>query len=316
MLNAYLRTESHTPRSVTPNRPGEPSERNLASPRSAPSSQRRVSSAWIRRLSGLAVALTLSLSAAGLASEQDSERESTRPQRPIGDIRKDVKAFVKRSKQVDDPVASVGAIIDLCHLHTEIVNDPRFDTNRQLKSFRAVAASRLKKYTKELELEIKRRQRRAELEARQARQAGQATPDSLPALGEEGTFTGNRLSGATETRGQEGAPGGFPSRRQEFEYDSVLSDSMAQDAYSMSAFGGGPVQVWTHVGGNFAPPWDHGPELVALIESTIDPQSWKSNGGDGVIHYYRPLRILVVSASSSVQDDLTNMLRNLRRLSR
>ena len=267
----------------------------------------------MRRLSCLIVTLGLSLSAAVLASEQDTERKSIDPQRPIGDIRKDVKAFVKRSKLTDDPVASVGAIIDLCYLHTEIVNDPRFETNRQLKSFRAVAASRLKKYVKEIELEIKRRQRRAELEARQA---GPGLRGSLNAPDAEATFTGERLSATTQTPSQSDDGGAFPSAGQDVDHDSVLSDSMARDAYTMSAFSGGPVQVWTHVGGNFAPPWDHGPEPVALIESTIDPQSWKSNGGDGVIHYYRPLRILVVSASSSVQDDLTNMLRNLRRLSR
>ncbi|MEE2827069.1 MAG: hypothetical protein VYE64_10625 [Planctomycetota bacterium] len=263
----------------------------------------------------IALILFCSFSAVVLASDDDSQRAGTVGQRPIGDLRKDVKAFVKRSKLADDPVASVGAIIDLCHLHTEIVNDPRFATNRQLQSFRAVAASRLKKYVKEIELEIKRRKRRADLEAKQADRATSTAPQAGEPGNQEATFTGDRVATARNPEpNMERHP--FPSSGQGTDPEVALSDSMARDAYAMSTFGGGPVQVWTYVGGNFAPPWDHGPELVALIESTIDPQSWKSRGGNGVIHYYRPLRILVVSASSSVQDDVSNMLRNLRRLSR
>ncbi len=261
----------------------------------------------------LVAVLGLSLSAAALAGDQVSNPEQSDQQRPIGDLRKDVKAFVKRSKSKEDPVASVGAIIDLCHLHTEIVNDPRFKTNDQLKSFRAIAATRLKNYAKEIELEIKRRNRRS---ASESRQSQKLVRDSAQApLGNTSPTAGqNKEADPTWNHGDDKAL--FNKEQPGIDHGSVLTDAMERDIYAMSKFTGGPVQVWSHVGGNFAPPWDHGPELVALIESTIDPQSWKTNGGDGVIHYYRPLRILVVTASSSVQDDLTNMLRNLRRLSR
>jgi hypothetical protein len=261
----------------------------------------------------LVAVLGLSLSAAALAGDQVSKPEQSDQQRPIGDLRKDVKAFVKRSKSKEDPVASVGAIIDLCHLHTEIVNDPRFKTNDQLKSFRAIAATRLKNYAKEIELEIKRRNRRS---ASESRQSQKLVRDSAQApLGNTSPTAGqNKEADPTWNHGDDKAL--FNKEQPGIDHGSVLTDAMERDIYAMSKFTGGPVQVWSHVGGNFAPPWDHGPELVALIESTIDPQSWKTNGGDGVIHYYRPLRILVVTASSSVQDDLTNMLRNLRRLSR
>lgn len=257
--------------------------------------------------------LGLSLSAVALAGDPITDREQSDQQRPIGDLRKDVKAFVKRSKSKEDPVASVGAIIDLCHLHTEIVSDPRFKTNDQLKSFRAIAATRLKKYVKEIELETKRRNRRS---ASESRQSQKLVRDSAQApLGNATPTAGqNKEADPTWHRGDDEAM--FSEEQPGIDHGSVLTDAMERDIYAMSKFTGGPVQVWSHVGGNFAPPWDHGPELVALIERTIDPQSWKTNGGDGVIHYYRPLRILVVTASSSVQDDVTNMLRNLRRLSR
>lgn len=257
--------------------------------------------------------LGLSLSAVALAGDPISDREQNGQQRPIGDLRKDVKAFVKRSKSKEDPIASVGAIIDLCHLHTEIVSDPRFKTNDQLKSFRAIAAIRLKKYVKEIELETKRRNRRSASESRQSqrlvRDSAQAPLGNTTPRADQ-----NKVTDPTWNRGDDEAM--FSEEQPGIDHGSVLADAMERDVYAMSKITGGPVQVWSHVGGNFAPPWDHGPELVALIERTIDPQSWKTNGGDGVIHYYRPLRILVVTASSSVQDDLTNMLRNLRRLSR
>lgn len=257
--------------------------------------------------------LGLCLSAAALAGDQISQPEQSDQQRPIGDLRKDVKAFVKRSKSKEDPVASVGAIIDLCHLHTEIVSDPRFETNDQLKSFRAIAATRLKKYVKEIELEIKRRNRRSASESRQSQKLVRDSAQDPPGNATP-TASQNKEADPTWNRGDDEAL--FNKEQPGIDHGSVLTDAMERDIYAMSKFTGGPVQVWSHVGGNFAPPWDHGPELVALIERTIDPQSWKTNGGDGVIHYYRPLRILVVTASSSVQDDLTNMLRNLRRLSR
>lgn len=73
------------------------------------------------------------------------------------------------------------------------------------------------------------------------------------------------------------------------------------------------MRLWNYVGGNSAGPFcDHGPELVRLIESTINPDFWRVNGGNGVIHYYQPLRILVVSGTSQVHDDLTGLLRTLR----
>ncbi len=234
-------------------------------------------------------------------------------QRPIGEIRKDVKAFVKRSKLEQDPIASVGAIIDLCYLHQQIVNDPRFSTNRQLKSFRAVTATRLRNYKKEVELEILRKNRRTENEARQAKNSRlQLQPEQAT-----GTTTIYGLNEQqTPAQNHDGEADLWGKTEAESNPTSLMNESMTRDMETLSRLTGGPLHIWNHVGGNFAPPWDHGPELVALIESTIAPESWKRNGGDGVIHYYRPLRILVITASSSVQDDTTQMLRNLRHLSR
>ena len=52
---------------------------------------------------------------------------------------------------------------------------------------------------------------------------------------------------------------------------------------------------------------DYGPRLVALIERTIAPDSWDVHGGSGTIVYYRPLRVLVVQATSTVTSVVSSM---------
>jgi hypothetical protein len=230
--------------------------------------------------------------------------------RSIGEMRRDVEAFLKNSKSSDDMDLQVGGIIDLCYMHQEIVSDPRFASNRQLQSIRAVAADRLKKYLKTIEIEKARKSRRIR-KAQSEENNKMLGGESVPGISAESAERPPMVPGSSES----GAEPGSPS-------DGEMSDSGAMDELlysSMSSMGnltGGPSQMFGYLSGHFAPPWDHGEELVNLIESTINPEFWQSNGGSGIIYYYRPSRIIVVGATSQIQDDLTNMLRNLRRLSR
>ncbi len=250
--------------------------------------------------------------ASGFAAQEDvgAGGRTERPQRPIGDIRRDAKAFIKRSKE-DDPVASTGAIVDLCILHQEIVRDPRFQTHDVLISMRAQIAARLKQFKKQLTLDMKRRERSMAREQQQARRS---------AASRESTPTNSRSTASSNAAGESDATGDTAllsgGTSSEFDADATLTDAMIRDAEMLTGMTGGPIRIWGHVGGNFAPPWDHGPELVNLIESTINPEFWRRNGGNGVIEYYQPLRVLVISASSQVHDDITNMLRILRDTSR
>ncbi len=232
-------------------------------------------------------------------------------QRPIGEMRRDVEAFLKNSKTKDNVDLQVGGIVDLCFMHQEIVADPRFSTNRQLQSMRAVAADRLKKYLKTIEIEKARKARRLkkeQIEETKKLLAGEAVEN--PASNKPGESTSNPLASPNSPSSPDSPSG------------SEISDADAIDELmysSMSSLGnltGGPSQLLGYLPGHYAPPWDHGEELVNLIENTINPEFWQRNGGSGIIYYYRPSRIIVVGATSQVQDDLTNMLRNLRRLSR
>lgn len=204
----------------------------------------------------------------------------------VGDYRKDLKAFVSRTKIKTDATQRIGAIVDLCHLHHQLVSDPRFNANQQLKSFRAIAASRLIKCQREIEVEMKRHQRQLDRISKM---------ETLKKRGER------PHSSQVE----------FPDSTQ---LEQAFQEMAVEDMQLLTQLSGGPVRVWSHIGGNFGANGicDFGPDLVQLIENTINPDSWQSNGGSGVIHYYRPLRILVISASSQVHDNVTDLLNQIR----
>jgi len=253
------------------------------------------------------VVLTLLIfeSAVFADDEAVSKEDTERVQRPIGEMRRDVNAFMKNSKSEDDLDLQVGGIIDLCYMHREIVSDPRFATHRQLQSLRAVAAARLKKYLKTIEIEKSRKARREKkelIELNKKLLAGENPSRELPQPPDTelpfAESVANSKAGSESSEAQQ------------------LDDAMYASMTTMCGFTGGPTQMFGYLSGNFAPPWDHGEELVDLIVSVINPDSWQRNGGTGIIQYYRPSRIIVVGASSAVQDDITNMLRNLRRMSR
>jgi hypothetical protein len=73
---------------------------------------------------------------------------------------------------------------------------------------------------------------------------------------------------------------------------------------------GGPDQL-LHFGGGPLPA-DFGPDLVALIERTINPNFWDVVGGPGSIVYYQPLQCLVVRATAEVHEKIGGLAGDLR----
>jgi hypothetical protein len=75
--------------------------------------------------------------------------------------------------------------------------------------------------------------------------------------------------------------------------------------------GGGP-------GGGGQAAQDHGEDLVELIQRVIAPDFWDVNGGPGQIVYYKNLKVLVISATSEVHEQIGGgrggLLDNLRRV--
>lgn len=89
-----------------------------------------------------------------------------------------------------------------------------------------------------------------------------------------------------------------------------LADQLTLVGWTM----GGPAGVLSQTGaagGGVGPP-DFGPDLVDLIQRTIQPEFWDVNGGPGTIVYYRPLHCLVVRATSEVHHRLGGTIGALR----
>jgi hypothetical protein len=61
-----------------------------------------------------------------------------------------------------------------------------------------------------------------------------------------------------------------------------------------------------------AAPTDYGQDLVELIEATIAPGSWDSQGGSGTIRYFSPLRVIVLRQTGEVHEQLGDLLPQLR----
>ena len=57
---------------------------------------------------------------------------------------------------------------------------------------------------------------------------------------------------------------------------------------------------------------DYGDELVDLIQAVISPPIWGVNGGPGAVHYYRPLRVLVIRAPGEIHAQVGGALDDLR----
>ncbi len=75
---------------------------------------------------------------------------------------------------------------------------------------------------------------------------------------------------------------------------------------------GGPAYEGLVLTGNFAPGDDWGNELINLIRQTIEPDNWSGSGGEAVIAYWQPSRVLVISASMLTHDKIEALLTGLR----
>ena len=90
----------------------------------------------------------------------------------------------------------------------------------------------------------------------------------------------------------------------------AVAESLATSLSLLDQSQGGPGYL-LGFGGRAAPP-DHGQELVELIEQTINPAFWDTNGGPGTIVYYAPLKCIVVRATSEVHGNIGGLVGGLR----
>jgi hypothetical protein len=90
----------------------------------------------------------------------------------------------------------------------------------------------------------------------------------------------------------------------------AAADSLATSLALLEQAQGGPGLLLSYGGGPL--PADFGPDLVDLIERTINPAFWDVVGGPGSIVYYAPLQCLVVRATAEVHGNVGGVLGDIR----
>lgn len=90
----------------------------------------------------------------------------------------------------------------------------------------------------------------------------------------------------------------------------AASDSLAASLNLVDSSLAGPSALLAY--GGRAGPADYGPDLVDLIERTINPDFWDTNGGPGSIVYFAPLRCLVITATGEMHQNVGGLVGGLR----
>jgi hypothetical protein len=91
----------------------------------------------------------------------------------------------------------------------------------------------------------------------------------------------------------------------------AASDSLAASLSLVDGSLGGPSAFLAR--GGRAQVDDNGQALVDLIERTINPDFWDTNGGPGTIVYFAPLQCLVITATAEVHQNVGGVVGGLRR---
>ncbi|HJN10715.1 MAG TPA: hypothetical protein QF564_18660 [Pirellulaceae bacterium] len=201
---------------------------------------------------------------AAIGVDETSQQASTSQPaetRKFHEINADLRALFRREVQATSDADRATAIFEMTELYQEIRRDPRLDNSDTLTTYKAKLWSRLTRIKADINKHISRAQRRRG-----------PVKQALPELSERDLADASLAAAST-------------------------SGHLAMAGSAM----GGPASVFSQGsarGGRAIP--DYGPSLVALIERTIAPEFWDTNGGPGTIVYYQPLMCLVVRATTEV----------------
>jgi len=187
-------------------------------------------------------------------------------------ISADIKEVMRAEALAKSQKERATAIHRMSVLYRELVHDPRLSTAPTLQSYKARLWSRLVRVKKKLQLKVAREQRAAG-------KPSNAAPDAVD------------------------------PQMQVAKASQDFAEHMALVSYTM----GGPVSVLADAGGAFGGgARDDSEALIELIERTISPDFWDTNGGPGSIFYYAPVHALVISATQEVHDNVGGTLNALR----
>ncbi|MBX3418769.1 MAG: hypothetical protein KF851_14280 [Pirellulaceae bacterium] len=213
---------------------------------------------------------------AGQIGSAQALSPTSKPQSPsINELRERTKRSLQNFRGIEDHHDFAAVLLDMCWLHKSIVLHPDFENSPTLQNRRAEISSVLKKVVGELQVTERQRERLGS--------SDRTYQSPLELHAGESISAGSR------------------------EIESW--DFMQSRAFDQIT--GGPLATLGQLPGNFAPPFTDR-ELISLITATVSPSSWRINGGEGTAEYYSPALALVVFNSQQVQDEICDLLRQLR----
>lgn len=216
--------------------------------------------------------ILIALLAAGSEAGVEDAAEAARP---YHEINRDIDSSLRGESLAKTALDRGLAIRRLCALYGELRRDVRLEMSPTLQGYKAKVWRRLVNVKREIVRTMAQRER--------LEQRGRTRDEIL----------------ADRAGRQEAAAA---SRH--------LADQMSLVNYSL----GGPSKVFAEGAGALggAPVRDLGDDLVRLIEHTIAPDFWETNGGPGAIFYYAPLHALVVRATGDLHRRIGGVIGGLR----
>lgn len=218
------------------------------------------------------------------------------------------KIFLRHSRS-KDPQVQQAAIYNLCHLHLIVTADPRFRVYNKLQSVRASIYRRLVEWQRKQLADVKDKSPDAFRRLKMNRGSEPAGDFSVE---QQSLVERGQLDDAVTERAKETfVPFPFAETPQD-DLDREMLFAAARASQISGDIVGGPKQMFRYHGGQFGAPWDHAPDLIALIKATITPDVWAESGGTATIRYYQPALALIVRAPQETQDDICEFLMTLR----
>lgn len=243
-------------------------------------------------LSIICLALFFSLFSSDLRAQSSNLKDSI-PKQPelhsLRAMRLNLKAFVKNSRRDDAPQIQYAAICNLCQINLWAASDPRYHSSNILKGIRCTSANRL------IALSNK-------LKAKEIRSSGTKNGSQ------------NLVNESAEPKKSRVEKSDFAALKSS-EPSALVSQGMGYRItnHVHNSFAGGAGQLSSHLGGQFGGlNGDNSAALITLVEATLDPDHWQSNGGPGSIHYYQPGLALVVTTTQEMQDRVRDLLLMLK----
>lgn len=230
-------------------------------------------------MSSLLIAFVLAAGPADAQIDAKKPEAKADSQRGYHEISKDMQEIMKRQALAKTTPEKTVAIVELCDLYRELAGDSRVADSDTLKEYKATIRNRLARTKNEIKSHLAREKKKAP----KGKKPADANSELLAAQARTASQSlADQMSLISSTLGGPGQ----------------VFDAGADARSSSGAFGGGMR--------------DYSDDLIELIEATIAPTSWETNGGNGVIRYYPGLMALVVSATSEVHNDVGVVLENLR----